>query len=213
MKNTIIPSIITLAGLASSPGAVILFANQNIPIPATFDGVYVDIDTGNTTTASGGGADYDINFFFGGEGISNDGYSAGTAPTLQLFGIDDDSTSDNFEAVVNLAPDGTQSVGPTPTTGTFTTGFGGSGFTDDHLGTGAGQFEPGVKGFLGFSVQISGQTHYGYFDVTLTNNGPGTINGWAYESTPNTPIIVIPEPSTGLLALASLTLLTLRRRR
>lgn len=216
MKKLTLASLVSLAGLASSSGAVILFQNEYIPIPNNFTGVYLDIETGTSFTTSGGDASADVNFFFGGEGVSNDYHSAATAPRLQFLGSDDDSTpNSNFESIVNLAADCTETVGPTPTTGTFTTGFGGSGYTDEHIGTGAGEFEDGVRGHLGFSLQISGQTHYGYFAVTLTDNGVGgTIDGWAYESTPNTAIKVapIPEPSTGLLGLMSLGLLCIRRR-
>ena len=214
MNHSLTCPLIALTLLTNAQAAVILFLNQDIPIPQNFTGVFIDIETGATTTADGGSATSDVNFFFGGEGVSNDAYSAGSTPTLQFLGIDDNSTSDNLEAIVNLPSDGTQVVGPTPTTGTFTSGYGGSGYTDDHLGTDPGQFEDGVAGILGFSIEISGQIHYGYFDVTLTNNGLGTVNHWAYEDTPNTPITVvpIPEPTTGVFALISFLLLTTRRR-
>lgn len=214
----IITSAFSLIILASSAqGAVVYFANRNIPIPSTFTGVFIDIETGNSFTSSAGDATADVNFFFGGEGVSNDFQpsSASITPTLQFLRIDDDSTIDNLEAVINLSADGSQVVGPTPTIGTFTTGFAGSGATDDHLGTGPGQFEDGVLGHLGFSVQVGGNTHYGYFEVILTNNGAGVVQGWAYDNTPDTPITVIPipEPATGLLAIFSLGLLCVRRRR
>ena len=51
---------------AMAPGAILWFPRQDIPIPTTFEGVSVDLETGNSSiTAAGlpGGA---VNFLLGG---------------------------------------------------------------------------------------------------------------------------------------------------
>ena len=58
---------------------------------------------------------------------------------------------------------------------------------------------------MGVEFDIDGATHYGWINLRVAELGPGVeIYGWAYESTPNTPILAgaIPEPNTLLLLLA-----------
>ena len=59
-----------------------------------------------------------------------------------------------------------------------------------------GQWANGGKGlkngYLGFKFLIKGKVHYGWARVSLAINGPtftGTVNGYAYETTSNKPII------------------------
>ncbi|MEM6391280.1 MAG: PEP-CTERM sorting domain-containing protein [Planctomycetota bacterium] len=82
-------------------------------------------------------------------------------------------------------------------------------------------FEDGV-GYLGVSFELAGETHYGFFSIGFVETVPpftgggatvGEINqytaslvGFAWETTPNTPITIfaIPEPGTfTLFALAA----------
>ena len=109
-------------------------------------------------------------------------------------------------------------IGPDPSvfsvnTAAFSSDFGASGSPNDHLGTDPGQFEPGEPGFLAFSLELdSGPTAYGVMEVTLTpNTDGGTIHGWQYDDSGEA-LIVVPEPSTGLLFFLGLGL-CLRRRR
>jgi hypothetical protein len=65
------------------------------------------------------------------------------------------------------------------------------------------------EAYQGIAFDIEGSTHYGWIHVTLGEVDPNyglespIIASWAYESTPDTPIIagVIPEPSTGILTM------------
>jgi hypothetical protein len=75
--------------------------------------------------------------------------------------------------------------------------------------------------YIGIEFNVEGSTHFAWINIAL---GPEGLYGfetpittsWAYESTPNTPIIAgsIPEPSTGILTVGgSLSLLFLARSR
>ncbi|MDF7799901.1 PEP-CTERM sorting domain-containing protein [Pontiellaceae bacterium B1224] len=72
------------------------------------------------------------------------------------------------------------------------------------------------EAYLGIAFDIDSSTHFGWVHVVLGENNPEygfkdpITASWAYESTANTPISagVIPEPSTGILAMiGSLALL------
>jgi hypothetical protein len=203
MKTKIILSSLVMGLVSFSQAAIVLVENANISIPTSYSGVYLDIETGSNAAAPFGGAD--INFFFGGEGISNDADTTVGTPSLQF-----ERAAATMLAVGLNARIG-QSVGPSTT---FASGFGASGSPNDHLGTSPGQFEDGVRGKLAFSLITTGPTTvYGYLDVTLTNNtSGGIIHGWAYEDT-GANITVIPEPTSSLMAmLGSMAFLFGRRR-
>jgi len=85
-----------------------------------------------------------------------------------------------------------------------------------------GWFSDKNPGYLGISFDVEGSTHYGWIEFSHDRTRPDPLNnslmihGWAYESTPDTPIIAgaIPEPSTGILTLVgSLGLLLVARSR
>jgi hypothetical protein len=79
------------------------------------------------------------------------------------------------------------------------------------------------EAYLGISFDIGDATHYGWVHVVLGEEdslGTGfrdpVTASWAYESTPDTPIVagVIPEPSTGILTMVgSIGLLFIARSR
>lgn len=158
----------------------------DIPIPTDFDGVYLDIETGNIAT-SDSLPDWDINFIFGGEGIgTNSGFmpiKTGVTPT---------------DPVRNLAF-GTQID--------FDSDFYGGEFTGSstHMGKGIEQFASGTPGYLGFkfiSDQTS-ETKVGSMHVTLYNDGNiGTIHSWSWEDEGDEFFVgAVPEASHfGLLA-------------
>lgn len=77
--------------------------------------------------------------------------------------------------------------------------------------------EDGVS-YFGFRMWKNSQPYYGWLAVSLPIYGPSHdiyLNGWAYETEPGVGIIAgqIPEPSTALLAAASLIGCLVRRRR
>ena len=71
------------------------------------------------------------------------------------------------------------------------------------------------RDYLGLRFKINGQTHYGWIQMHLpATEGAGFVEGFAYETEPNTAIIAgIPEPSISLLAVVGSTSLLLHRRR
>lgn len=68
--------------------------------------------------------------------------------------------------------------------------------------------------YVALRFKRNGEWHYGWVQVTSWFDSMGFINGWAYESEPNTAITVgmVPELSTALLAVCSATLLWRRTR-
>lgn len=208
MKTLLAAAITALAFTPIAHGAIAVFAAQDIAIPNTFEGVYLDLETG--TTGAAPFSDADLNFFFGGAGISND--AGGVVATAQFLRSD----AGFLDMALNVPVGST--IGPDPTvfsvnTAGFAMGFGASGSPNDHLGMDASQFEPGERGFLAFSVDLdSGPTAYGVLEVTFTpNTDGGTIHGWQYEDS-GAAFSVIPEPSTSLLFFLGMGL-CLRRRK
>jgi hypothetical protein len=182
--------------------AVIYSGLQNIAIPTTFDGVYVNVeDTNNATNHSSSTiTGWDVNLFFGGVGEFNE---ANFQPVRA-------SSGDPFSAMQNLTL-GTLISNAS----TFATGVGGSGDVgSEHVGFGAGQFQPGVDGYIGF--RLNG-TNYGWMRVSLTFDDPGAlIKDWAYDDTGATIVaglLGVPEPSRAFLLMMGAIGATFRRRR
>lgn len=161
VRNLSALTLLLTTGLSSAD--VIYSGLQNITIPATYDGVYLDVDgmTSSSSTFFG----WDLNPFMGGVYLSNS----------ELFQPARVGTS-GMDRVVNIS-DGS-SIGSGLN---FATGSGGS---LDHLGT---QFTAGQEGYLGF--KLSG-TDYGWMRVVFTNNSSGAvIKDWAYDSTNGTAVV------------------------
>lgn len=82
---------------------------------------------------------------------------------------------------------------------------------------------PASTGYLGFRFKIGADDHFGWVRISVDPTGAPsprfvTVHDAAYETVPNTGILAgatgIPEPaSLGLLALGSLGLTTMRRRK
>ncbi len=191
--------ILSFAIPHSAQSAVIYSGVQNIAIPTTFDGVYLDIDTATTSTSVITG--WDVNPFFGGYAIGN---SAAFQPVRSGTG--------NSDSILNLAY-GTL----VDSLLNYATGEAGS---SDHIGGGAYQFTEGAQGYLGFkfTTNSSAGPFYGWMRVTLTANTSGAlIHDWAYDNTGSGLLVgsltSVPEPGRALLVMVGLASTLLRRHR
>lgn len=159
-----------LVGIVSSRAAIIYSGLESIAIPTNFDGVYLDIQTGVTSTSEFAG--WDFNPFFGGVGVAN-------GPEFQPAR----TGTGNGDPIVRYA------VGDTIGGGLlYSTDYGGS---DSHLGGGFGQFGIGQEGYLAFRLITNGglSNYYGWVRVVFTaNTGGAMIKDWAYEDS-GSPIV------------------------
>ena len=171
-----------------------------IPIPLTLDGIYLNLLSGATSGTQPG--DWNtapwLNPFYGGVYFGNDDLARPI-----VTGVDQ---------IVNLGA-GTM----IDATSNFVAGESGS---TTHIGPAPNQFQLGVPGYVGFTFQptIGGDVYYGWASLTIQNTGPGTINSYAYENTPDLGILAgstvsLPEPSRALLLMLGLLGVVVRRRR
>ena len=198
-----ITAILLLGATAAAPGAIAWFPRQNISIPNTFEGISIDLETGDVSTTLQGLPGGDANFLFGGQEVSNDADETAASPSWQPVR----SGTGNTDALRNLG------VGTTvDASSTVASGFGGSGSPNSHFP----EFTSGVPGNIGFSLETGAGKRFGWMRVTLQNNNQpgGTIHAWAIEDSGD-PIVVgaIPEPGSTLLSILGLGTLFLRRRR
>jgi len=196
-------SFLILGLAAMAQGAVLWFPRQDIPIPTTFEGVSVDLETGTTSVLASGLPGGDINFLRGGGAVTNDADQTASAPSLQLVR----TGTSNVDPLRQLG------IGDTvDSTSTVATGFGASGDPNSHFP----EFTPGTPGYAGFSIVLDNNTTaYGWMRVTLqdTNQTGGLIHEWAIEDSGGLITVGVPEPSTSLLAILALGGIFLRRRR
>ncbi len=196
----IIPILLSLSMLVAHSHAAIIYSGlRDFDITTTYDGIYLDVDAGTLVGIDEAG--WDINPFFGGEGIAN---SAAFQPVR--------TSSALYAPVVNLSAG--QKVGPTSM---FGSGFNGSGEPVSHIGSLPGQFVSGTEGYIGFKLttNASAGPYYGYMRVVLSNTGaPGMIRDWTYETSGSEiTISAVPEISYSTLPLICAGSMLMMRRR
>lgn len=184
MKELIVLSFFITASLGRA--AIILWANQEIAIPNSSVGVYLNPATGEThTSESVGFSNTAVNFFFRGQGIlSTEDFMPARVGTGRL------------DPIRRLYPGDLVN-------GTLTFGPQGNGGSSGHVSTvpAPDQFESGVPGYLGFQLDLNedGQYVFGWMRVTFSSGAEeAAIHEWAYRTAPGQEIIVgvVPEPST-----------------
>jgi autotransporter-associated beta strand protein len=152
-----------------------LYSNfQNLTIPATFDGLYLDVDgpNGSNTSMQTPVAGWDINPLFGGQVVAN-------SPAFQPVRLGTTSLS----SLANLAAGSVVGVGSVFSTFQQTGGGAGYGGSETHLGS---SFTANTEGYLGFRLN----DNYGWMRVVFTDNAAGAvIKDWAYD-TSGAPIVV-----------------------
>ncbi len=185
-----------VAMTSPSHAAIIASGLRDIVIYTTFGGVYLDVDAGVLVAEEGAG--WDINPFFGGEGVAN-------SPAFQPARL----TANVASPVLNL------SFGQTVSgANTFAAGYAGS---DSHVGPGLSQFDSGNEGYIGFKLTTNANVgpYFGWMRLVLANDGsPGVIRDWAYDDSGSAITIgAIPEPSVLGLAILGSTGFCFRRKR
>ena len=182
--------ILLLVCSAAARAAIVYSGSKDIPIPLTFDGIYLDLDNGATGTAAFAG--WDANVFFGGVGFAN-------SPDFQPARTGTGSLDAIIELLLGDPVDGTLFYGG---------GYGGSGNPNAHLGPGTRQFLPDTDGFLGFKWMTNqgAGPFYGWMRVKFTNNtGAPLIRDWAYENSgASIKTAETPEPGSGALMFGAL---------
>jgi len=188
---------------AMAPGAILWFPRQDIPIPTTFEGVSVDLETGNSSITAAGIPGGDVNFLLGGGAVTNDVDQTVAVPSWQPVR----TGASNVDPLRQLG------IGDTVNSAsTVATGFGASGDPNPHFP----EFTPDTPGYVGFSLVLEDNTTaYGWMRVTLQENNQsgGLIHEWAIEDSGGAITVGVPEPSTSLLAILALGGIFLRRRR
>lgn len=196
-------ALISWLFVASSHAAVIYSGLQNVSVPFTPEGIYLNVFSGAPSNSEPGTYDTAPWMFmnFGGAGIA-------TSPLVRT--VVTGSVVAGMEQTENLAY-GTM-VGPSSRFSIGDSGYNGS---ETHVGAALNQFQLGTQGYIGyeFTPTVGGQAYFAVMRVTVANDGvSATIHDWSYENTPGM-AIAVPEPSRALLMLVGCMSAWLRRRR
>lgn len=201
-----LPAAVGIALATNLPATVVYSGEQNISIPNTFSGVYLDFTDGNNAATVGQSitkpGTWDFNLFYGGAALSNsDTFQPVTAAGTTNAAVLKLSTGDTVSGSSTFPP--------------LSPGFSGS---IGHMGAGAQQWLNGEDtGYIGFRIHPASFTTnapsgtiYGWMHVTLQNDdSSGVIHSWAWDTSGD--LLIIPEPEAALLG--GLGLLALLRRR
>lgn len=196
----ILPTLVLGLLIPAARATIVYSGVQNIPIPLSSGGVYLNVQSG--TTAASEPATWAtepwINPFFGGVAIGN---SVSLLPVIT-----------GADQIVNLA------LGTPINNGSgFVSGESGS---STHTGPALNQFQIGVTGYIGYKFQWpggGGQDYYGWMGINVNNAGAGAIVNWAVQNTPNASIQAgvtgVPEPGTVIFGMACAAVGLFRRKR
>ena len=177
--------------VGSANAAVVAWTNCNLVIPATIDGLYINVETQATGSAASVVAGWDINPY---SATSLTWFNATGTGMMRYPGV---TTGSAGNLALNTVVGATGSFGSGAVT----------------VGSAAGNWQLNATNIFGFRfIGADGLTHYGYgtMDVgsAITTR---TITNIYFESTAATAITVVPAP--GALALLGLAGLAGRRRR
>ncbi len=184
-----------LVGEASMASADIVYSGPvNINIPATFEGVYMDVVTG-ATNFGGAFAGYDINPWGTGTNFALWGAEAGTWLT----------DGNGVPGQLVWAPGTVVGAG-----GTYTRMGSGT------IGPQIALNSPNYFGFRFVNESAANAINFGWMEITFGGTtGERAITAYAYENSGGSITIgAVPEPtSLSILALGALGLVARRRRR
>jgi autotransporter-associated beta strand protein len=155
------PMILLLASSLTASADVIYSNLQDLEIPTTFDGIYLDVETGvNDTT---GTIDWGLNLIFGGVAVFND---TDFQPVRETDAGNGTLSNLSSGAIVNASS-------------TFDSS-GGTGASTDHMDN---TFTAATEGYIGFQL-TSG--NYGWMRVVLDGSGSAFVKDWAYDNSGGT---------------------------
>ena len=200
-QNSRLNSHFALCAAALATGAAVGTANAtvvysdviNLPIPATIDGVYMNVQTGAWSSTTTTPAGWDVNPY-------------GTSTTaVSLFAATGTGYMRNPGTTATAAT--RLDVGTVVGSSAFF--YGNSSAT---MGSGTGQWAANSSGYFGFKFTAAdAATHYGWMQLSIgANAGTRTIVRYAWEDVANTSLTV---PAPGAVALLGLAGFAKRRRR
>jgi len=179
--------------------SVIYSGVENIPVPNTSTGLYLDLENGATGTSPFSG--WDLNFF-----------------TFDYFGtdtlaVDINSSVDQFGSLVADGSGGLALLNAGDSIGAASNLAGGP-----ILAGSPGAWQNVSGGFMGYQfVDSSDQLHYGWLQLDAPGSAglPATILGWAYDRGSSDILAgqTVPEPSSIALLMTGLIGIGLKRRR
>ena len=196
-------AVFSLLSLVSpTQGAVVYSGIQDLTVPNTIDGLYLNVATGGSTGTYPGDPAWNSNPYF------NPFYGGVAIATSDLFLPVIMGASQVVNVAYNSLIDATQ---------TYALGENGS---STHVGSDPGQFTLGTEGYVGFKFQATtgGPILFGWSRVVYSNTGSGMVRDWAYSDVAGQGIFagtltVVPEPSRALLLATGMLLVGWRRRR
>ena len=200
-QNSRLNSHFALCAAALATGAAVGTANAtvvysdviNLVIPATIDGVYMNVQTGAWSSTTTTPAGWDVNPY-------------GTSTTaVSLFAATGTGYMRNPGTTATAAT--RLDVGTVVGSSAFF--YGNSSAT---MGSGTGQWAANSSGYFGFKFTAAdAATHYGWMQLSISANaGTRSIVQYAWENVANTSITV---PAPGAVALLGLAGFAKRRRR
>ena len=194
LEKHIVAAAAVAAGVSASANAAVVVWNCNLTIPATIDGLYINVETQASGSAGSVVAGWDINPY---SATSLTWFNATGTGMMRYPGVTTGSAG-NLSAGMTVGA-----------TGSF-----GSGAVT--VGSAAGNWVLNASNYFGFRfIAADGLTHYGYgrMDVgaAITTR---TLAFVAFESVAATSITVLdPVPAPGALALLGVAGLAGNRRR
>ena len=200
-QNSRLNSHFALCAAALATGAAVGTANAtvvysdviNLPIPATIDGVYMNVQTGAWSSTTTTPAGWDVNPY-------------GTSTTaVSLFA----ATGTGYMRNPGTTATAATRLEAGTVVGASAFFYGNSSAT---IGSGIGQWSANSSGYFGFKfIAADAATHYGWMQLSIgANAGTRSIVQYAWENVANTSITV---PAPGAVALLGLAGFAKRRRR
>ena len=187
--NTPAIAVLTLSAATAFAHGEIVHRLVELPIPVSQNGLWINLETGATSTTSVAPAGWDFNFY------TNGGYTSGVAsggPTVVLYtGSSNGSGFMRYPGAISGTP-------PALPIGAVVAAYGSFGAGTAQFGTPEGMWRLNASNYIGLRFKpADGLVHYGWARVDVgATSAQRTLVEYAYESLPDTCIAV--GATTGL---------------